>query len=549
MTILDLSGLSLRKVAENTFQGMSKLQVLNISYNQINTVEGNAFKSLQNLQILDMQHNVISVFGKDSFADLNTLSFLYTDSFMFCCIKPASLDINNCFPSPNDFSSCSDLMRNEVLRVFIWSVAIFAFFGNILSFVFRFLSERDTFKCGYGILVTNLSVADMLMGVYLLIVSVADVTYRGRYIWNDVSWRNSTYCSFAGGLAIVSIESSVLLLTMITLDRFKSIKFLSGFTASYVLVLCAIVWITAIIFAVIPILPLEQMKHYFGESFYSISAVCLTLPLTTERVFGWGYSAGVLIVFNFLCFVCIAIGQCYIYITVRRTKIMLESPDRRIEFQVSRKLSAIVIIDFLAWFPVCVFGANALYGGTVSGDVYTWVAVFVMPLKSALNPILYSYSTFSNSKLGRRILKCLGFQTTRFSTGKQVSEHLQNVRQVYKMGCLVLHQEKKNLSLKEYFTSARTIPITNLIIVTARVAFILDKIHDMGLMVGRFGTDHVMVKPGINKTISKLVIKCLPREVKNEKEKSMNIDDFGQMLGWMLKRYNVQKVGRTEYPN
>ncbi|XP_045177075.2 G-protein coupled receptor GRL101-like [Mercenaria mercenaria] len=549
MTILDLSGLSLRKVAENTFQGMSKLQVLNISYNQINTVDGNAFKSLQNLQILDMQQNAISVFGKDSFAGLNTLSFLYTDSYMFCCIKPTSLDIDNCFPSPNEFSSCSDLMRNEVLRVFIWSVAIFAFFGNILSFVFRFLSERDTCKCGYGILVTNLSVADMLMGIYLLIVSIADETYRGRYIWNDVSWRNSTYCSLAGGFAIVSMESSVLILTLITLDRFKSTKFLSGFTASYVLVLCAVVWITAIIFAVIPILPLEQMKHYFGESFYSTSAVCLTLPLTTERLSGWRYSTGVLIVFNFFCFVCIAIGQSFIYVTISRTKIMLESPDRRVQFQVSRRLLAIVMVDFLAWFPVCVFGAIALYGGTVSDDAYTWVAAFVMPLKSALNPILYSYSTFSNSRLGRRILKVLRCQTTRVSTGKQVAEHLQNVRKVNKMGCLVSHQDKKYLSLKEYFTSARTIPMMNLVIVTARVAFILDKIHDTGLTVGRFGADHVMVKPDTNKTISKLVMKCLPREVKNEKEKRMNIGDFGKLLGWMLKRYNKQNVGTIEYPN
>ena len=356
MTKLDLSGLVLKRIAEETFMGMTNLENLNISYNKINTMENNAFKHLQKLRVLDIQQNEITSFGKDSFADLNSLSSLYTDSFMFCCIKPSSLELSNCHPHSDEFSSCSDLMRNEVLRVFIWFIGIFAFFGNILSLVFRFLSERETFKCGYGILVTNLSVADMLMGVYLLIISIADVTYRGRYIWNDITWRNSAYCSFAGGLAIASIESSVLILTLITFDRFKSIKFMKGYNASKAVISCVIVWLVSITVSIIPILPLQKLENYFGESFYSVSGVCLTLPLTTERLSGWSYSAGVLIVFNFLCFICIAVGQSIIYVTVSGTKIMLESPDRRIEFQAAKRLLPIVITDFLAWFPVCAFG-------------------------------------------------------------------------------------------------------------------------------------------------------------------------------------------------
>jgi hypothetical protein len=356
MTSLDLSGLFLKQIAEETFVGMNSLEVLNISYNKIDTVEDNAFKHLQSLKKLDIQHNVITSFGKDSFADLNSLSYLYTDSFMFCCIKPSSLELSNCLPPPDEFSSCSDLMRNQILRVFIWFIGGFAFFGNILSLLFRFLSEREAFKCGYGILVTNLSLADMLMGVYLLIISIADVTYRGSYIWNDTTWRNSAYCSFAGGLAILSIESSVLILTLITFDRFKSIKFMKGYNAKKAIYSCITVWIGSITVAVIPILPVRELQNYFGESFYSVSGVCLTLPLTTKRLSGWSYSAGVLIVFNFVCFVCIAIGQSIIYLTVSGTKIMLESPDRRIEFQAAKRISTIVIADFLAWFPVCAFG-------------------------------------------------------------------------------------------------------------------------------------------------------------------------------------------------
>lgn len=353
---LNLNGLSLKEIAAHTFQGMTGLRVLNLSNNPIDTIENNAFRDLTHLRILDIRSNSISSFGKNSFAGLNSLMTMYTDSFLFCCIRPSTLDVRNCFPQSDEFSSCADLMRNEVLRTFLWIVGIFAFFGNILSFIFRLMSERDTLKCGYGILMTNLSLADMLMGVYLLIISCADTIYRGTYSWNAVAWRSSTICTFAGVLALVSVECSVLILTLITFDRLKSIKYLSGFSSLFAIISCTAVWLTAILAAVVPILPSEQLRVYFGESFYSVSGVCLTLPLTTKRMSGWGYSAGVLIVFNFLCFICIAIGQGIVYFTVSRTKIMLETPDRRTEFQVAKRLSTIIITDFLAWCPICALG-------------------------------------------------------------------------------------------------------------------------------------------------------------------------------------------------
>ena len=80
-----------------------------------------------------------------------------------------------------------------------------------------------------------------------------------------------------------------------------------------------------------------------------------------------------------------------------------------------------------------------------------------------------------------------------------VSAYLRNVHQIYKMRCLVLHKEKNHQSLKEYIPSVRNLPIIDIVTVTARMALILDKIHDMNLTVGRFGNDHVLVKPGTNK--------------------------------------------------
>jgi hypothetical protein len=44
-------------------------------------------------------------------------------------------------------------------------------------------------------------------------------------------------------------------------------------------------------------------------------------------------------------------------------------------------------------------GIMALNGHEISGDVYAWAAVFILPVNSALNPILYTLSAIVGQKV------------------------------------------------------------------------------------------------------------------------------------------------------
>ena len=44
-------------------------------------------------------------------------------------------------------------------------------------------------------------------------------------------------------------------------------------------------------------------------------------------------------------------------------------------------------------------GIMALTGTEISGDVYAWTAVFVLPINSALNPFLYTLSAIIGKKV------------------------------------------------------------------------------------------------------------------------------------------------------
>ncbi|XP_012939299.1 G-protein coupled receptor GRL101 [Aplysia californica] len=53
----------------------------------------------------------------------------------------------------------------------------------------------------------------------------------------------------------------------------------------------------------------------------------------------------------------------------------------------------IVITDFVCWIPIIVIKIVALAGVEISGALYAWVIVFILPVNSALNPLLYTLTT------------------------------------------------------------------------------------------------------------------------------------------------------------
>ena len=50
------------------------------------------------------------------------------------------------------------------------------------------------------------------------------------------------------------------------------------------------------------------------------------------------------------------------------------------------------------YFFYCL-GLMALNGRVISGDVYAWAAVLILPINSALNPFLYTLSAVLNKQV------------------------------------------------------------------------------------------------------------------------------------------------------
>ncbi|XP_059141910.1 G-protein coupled receptor GRL101-like [Physella acuta] len=229
------------------------------------------------------------------------------------------------------------------------------------------------------------------MGVYMFIIVGNDIYYRENYALYESEWRHSSMCTAAGFLATLSCETSALFVLLITLERFLVIRFPLGpyrikRLKKYFLLLVS--WIVGIVLAVVPLV-------YPDWGVYSSNGMCLGLPMIRNQESGWEYSFGVFLIFNCILFILIAIGQLAIFLAMSREKPQLQSsPDslakRRREIMVAKNLSLVVMSNFLCWFPVCVIGLMTARGHTFSQQTYGWLAVFVMPLNSAVNPVIYT---------------------------------------------------------------------------------------------------------------------------------------------------------------
>ena len=316
---------------------------------------------------------------------------------LLCCYAGRAAAGVKCHSPKDEFSSCFDLMKNRGVQVCVWILGLTSLIGNLSVILMRAVVKEDNRV--HSFLVTNLAMSDLLMGIYLLIIAIKDMQWQGGHFLHDFKWRSGVPCAFTGVLSMVSSEVSVLLLTVIATDRLICVVFPLKVRRMSRSVACAVVggvWVFGAMLAVIPILGLEYFyDKKRGVGFYGKSAVCLPVQLSAERMAGWEYAVGIFVGLNFVSFVYILVPYFVMLITVKNTSKKVRSTNMKGESQMARRVLFIILIDFLCWMPVVLIGVLSLLGKFHDPEkqAYIWIAVFVLPVNSSINPILYTFST------------------------------------------------------------------------------------------------------------------------------------------------------------
>ena len=113
------------------------------------------------------------------------------DDYRLCCefVSLPNFMISQCETTELQppLNLCGSLMRNTFLRISIWVLGLSALIRNAVVIVQRATEchgtrnrNRNT-NISHSIIVLNLSVSDFIMGVYMLIIAVADLHFDETY--------------------------------------------------------------------------------------------------------------------------------------------------------------------------------------------------------------------------------------------------------------------------------------------------------------------------------------------------------------------------------
>ena len=355
------------------------------------------------------------------------------------------------------FSSDTEMISNPVIRAGFWITGFLVVSGNlfVIATSIVVLKHKMTLQ-GVGfqrIIILNISIADFIMGVYLLTIAAYSEFFSGHYGVADHEWRSSFECSIIGSLVVISSQTSCFLMVVLTAFRLTNIiKAVESLNSSWHHWIISIVtaWAVSFMFGIIPLLNLQSsyFVHAFSFSstyhngtldssqltdfacrvaassnktiansgnefesavefvqsgvlgnlyvalfgYYGQTSICMPRFYVAYGESSWEYSIFIITV-NFLCFVFIAVG--YIWIVKHSSKSSANVgrvQNNRANAQAARmqrRIARIIATDFCCWIPICIMA----YVGLVvefSDIVYQISAVLLLPINSALNPFLFT---------------------------------------------------------------------------------------------------------------------------------------------------------------
>ena len=367
-------------------------------------------------------------------------------------------DEKDCKDNDNSvFSSEQEMIASTALKISFWIMGILVISGNfyVITFTVYLLktSKLDKSLKYQNVFILNISIADMIMGIYLLSIAVYSVYYSGYYGQIDLEWRSSLRCSLIGSLAVLSSEASCLFMVLLTSTRlyavYQPFSTLSTSTRKYKLAIIS-VWLMALIISILPI-PHEKFSYFMQNKiefsnrftrskiwnkekvtkfacrlamlknksmecncndwdstksflktnnpeyssgaefgYYGQTSVCMPRFYVYRGESAWEYSF-VIIIVNFLCFFFIAVSYICMFIKTKQNKLGIRNHQReKQQSRMQRRISRIIITDFLCWIPICIMAFVKLSGFYVDDVAYIVSAGLLLPINSAFNPLLYS---------------------------------------------------------------------------------------------------------------------------------------------------------------
>ncbi|OQV21313.1 Relaxin receptor 1 [Hypsibius exemplaris] len=396
---LILSSNEITSFPPRLFSGLRHLRDLHLAGNKVRYIPENLFDGLEHLRELNLSGFEIDNISKRMFGDpLLKLDHIQFEKFFYCGYTPR---IQDCSPKTDGISTAENLLDSVYLKIFGWIIGLLAVIVNSFVLGARCYLWRGSSHISklHSLCISTLAVSDLMMGIYMITISITDSVYKDRYYTVSHHWIHSPVCRFSGFISVVSAEVSTLLLVFMAIERYNRLIWtpISRSNRADLRITCGwlgVCWLAGVSTAGIPLV--AQLDTDGVQVFYGQNGVCLPLFIHDPYLKGWEISALIFIGTPITAMVIITFCYISIFLHVQQSR---EASDRnkdrspKADKSHLRKVLAITLSNNVSWITIIITKILALSMVPIPETAYAWMAVFALPVNCCLNPIIYTVLT------------------------------------------------------------------------------------------------------------------------------------------------------------
>ena len=208
LKVINLNTNKITTIQAKTFSDLPSLILLNLANNFLMEIHSSVIVNINSLFILSLANNSLKYLSYDSFTDMS-LKVILTNDYRVCCILTKN---TKCPAKPPWYKSCSNLLPDIYIKITFYCLSLLIITGNITSLLYLKFLKMNT---AFDIIVRFVNFSDLLCGIYIFILWIADIYFRGEFALQETNWISHPICFVAFGMSLhFSLFSPCILLFM-----------------------------------------------------------------------------------------------------------------------------------------------------------------------------------------------------------------------------------------------------------------------------------------------------------------------------------------------
>ena len=383
LTALNVHDNLIKYIEDKSFTKLHNLKFVNLSNNNILNVPQFIFSNTQLINMISIKNNPLRSIHENAFQNVK-VELIESTSYQICCIVHQKAKCNAKKPW---YISCSDLLSTGTIKFIYILMSIFIIFVNTMSICSHVILRKS--NTSYFITVASVNITDMLCGLYLCIIWITDLYFRGKFISQERHWRSSFLCFTAFGISLWFSVVAPLILLFLSFTRLMIV--VNPLSVSFKTTKSIFKFLFVIIIVSMSLSIVLTLLMKFTQERLPLS-LCLpfvdpTNSILLIKIIAW----------------CVAIIQVIISVLILALHSLLVQYLRQYQMEMGQdknkehsdtniiiQLALITVSNIICWLPTNIIYLTSLFLPRYPTDLVIWTTVLVTPLNSMINPTVFT---------------------------------------------------------------------------------------------------------------------------------------------------------------